>query len=78
MYAVKPTLSIRSKKSSRIPASLKKLVQGKVDGCASPSSPSSPMLGAIRSSLYYSLNRVVDLEGLPTVGASLSNISPSV
>jgi hypothetical protein len=33
MYVVKPTLSTRSKKSSRIPASLKKLVQGKVDGC---------------------------------------------
>jgi hypothetical protein len=51
MYVVKPTLLKRSKKSSRIPASLKKLVQGKVDGCASPSSPSSPILGAIRSSL---------------------------
>jgi hypothetical protein len=51
IYVVKPTLLTRSKKSSRIPASLKKLAQGKVDGCASPSSPSSPMLGAIRSSL---------------------------
>jgi hypothetical protein len=51
MYVVKPTLLTRSKKSSRIPASLKKSVQGKVDGCESPSSPSSPMLGAIRSSL---------------------------
>jgi hypothetical protein len=51
MYVDKPTLLTRSKKSSRMPASLKKLVQGKVDGCASPSSPSSPILGAIRSSL---------------------------
>jgi hypothetical protein len=51
MYIVKPTLLTRSKKSSKIPASLKKLVQGKVDGCASPSSPSSPILGEIRSSL---------------------------
>jgi hypothetical protein len=51
MYVFNPTLSTRSRKSSRIPASLKKLVQGRVDGCSSPSSPSSPMLGEIRSSL---------------------------
>jgi hypothetical protein len=51
MYVVKPTLLTRSRKSSRIPASQKKLEQGKVDGCASPSSPSSSMLGDIRSSL---------------------------
>jgi hypothetical protein len=76
MYVVKPTLSIRSKKSSRVPAALKKLVQGKVDGCASPSSPSSPMLGDIRTSLYDVLNRVVDLEGLDDLGASLSKTSP--
>jgi hypothetical protein len=51
MYVDKPTLLTRSKKSSRIPASLKKLAQGKMEGCASPSSPSSPILGVIRSSL---------------------------
>jgi hypothetical protein len=51
MYVAKPTLLTRSKTSSRIPAFLKKLVQGKVDGCASPSSPLSPILGAIIYSL---------------------------
>src|SRR4051812_40335607 len=75
---VSPALRTKVIKSSRIPAARKKVWQGKVEGCASPSSPSSLNHGVMRSLLYEVLAREDNLEGLALLGASLSNISPNV
>src|SRR3954463_8994470 len=73
-----PALRTKVIKSSRIPAARKKVWQGKVEGCASPSSPSSPNRRVMRSSLYEGLTLVDDLGSLSLLGASPSNISPKV
>src|SRR3954468_14486307 len=78
MKLVRPALSIKVMKSSRIPAARKKVWQGKVEGCASPSSPSSPNRGVMISSLYEGLVLLDDLGSHALLGASLSNMSPKV
>src|SRR3954465_11702645 len=75
---VSPALRTKVIKSLRIPAARKKVLQGKVEGCASPSSPSSPNRGVMRSSLYEGLVLVDDLGSLALLGASVPNISPNV
>src|SRR3954468_23864811 len=72
MYLVSPALCTKVIKSLRILAACKKVWQGKVEGCTSPSSPSSPNHGVMRSSLYEGLVLVDDLGSLSLLGASLS------